>query len=172
VSKRRRYNGLVRRRDNVSGWRKIIATLIEHYIYPAQCAVCVVQRRYHHHHLIKQNTGGNIFKVKLVYGISNATFNNISVISWRSILLVEVIGLPGENHQSVASHWKTWNTDRMVVGFTNTCAIMPITTKVVSSNPDQARCTRYNSIPRLIVYKMCTFSNVKYCMYAFLVRVW
>jgi hypothetical protein len=29
----------------------------------------------------KQNTGGNIFKVRLVYGVSNATFNNISVIS-------------------------------------------------------------------------------------------
>jgi hypothetical protein len=28
----------------------------------------------------------------------NATFNNISVISWRSVLLVEEIGVPGENH--------------------------------------------------------------------------
>ena len=28
----------------------------------------------------------------------NATFNNISVISWRSVLLVEEIGIPGENH--------------------------------------------------------------------------
>jgi hypothetical protein len=30
--------------------------------------------------------------------VFNATFNNISVISWRSILLVEEIGGPGENH--------------------------------------------------------------------------
>jgi hypothetical protein len=29
--------------------------------------------------------------------VSNATFNNISVISWRSVLLVEDIGVPGEN---------------------------------------------------------------------------
>jgi hypothetical protein len=31
-----------------------ISVISEHYIYPAQCAVCVVQRRYHHHHLIKK----------------------------------------------------------------------------------------------------------------------
>jgi hypothetical protein len=36
----------------------------------------------------------------------NATFNNISVISWRSVLLVEETGVPGENHRSVASHWQ------------------------------------------------------------------
>jgi hypothetical protein len=27
----------------------------------------------------------------------NATFNNISVISWRSVLLVNETGVPGEN---------------------------------------------------------------------------
>jgi len=30
--------------------------------------------------------------------VLNATFNNISVISWRSVLLVEETGKPGENH--------------------------------------------------------------------------
>ena len=34
----------------------------------------------------------------------NATFNNISVILWRSVLLVEETGGPGENHRPVASH--------------------------------------------------------------------
>jgi len=34
----------------------------------------------------------------------NATFNSISVISWRSVVLVEETGGPGENHQPVASH--------------------------------------------------------------------
>jgi hypothetical protein len=37
----------------------------------------------------------------------NATFNNISVISWRSVLLVEETGVPGENHRPVASHRQT-----------------------------------------------------------------
>jgi hypothetical protein len=32
--------------------------------------------------------------------VFNATFNNISVLSWRSVLLVEVFGVPRENHQS------------------------------------------------------------------------
>jgi hypothetical protein len=31
--------------------------------------------------------------------VFNATFNNISVISWRSVLLVEKIAVPGENHR-------------------------------------------------------------------------
>jgi anti-sigma factor RsiW len=35
--------------------------------------------------------------------VFNAIFNNISVISWRSVLLVEVTGVPGENHRPVAS---------------------------------------------------------------------
>jgi hypothetical protein len=34
----------------------------------------------------------------------NATFNNISVISWHSVLLVEETRVPRENHRSVASH--------------------------------------------------------------------
>ena len=52
----------------------------------------------------------------------NATFNNISVISWWSVLLVEETGVvrenrlrllveetavPRENHLPVASHWQT-----------------------------------------------------------------
>ena len=39
--------------------------------------------------------------------VFNATFNNISVILWRLILLVEETRVPGENHRSVASHWQT-----------------------------------------------------------------
>jgi hypothetical protein len=34
----------------------------------------------------------------------NATVNDISDMSWRSVLLVEEIGGPGENHRPVASH--------------------------------------------------------------------
>ena len=36
--------------------------------------------------------------------VFNATFNNISVISWRSVLLVEETGVSAENHWPVASH--------------------------------------------------------------------
>ena len=36
--------------------------------------------------------------------VFNATFNNISVISWQSVLLVEETGAPGENHRPATSH--------------------------------------------------------------------
>ena len=35
--------------------------------------------------------------------VFNATFNNISVIMWQSVLLVEETGVPEENHRPVAS---------------------------------------------------------------------
>jgi hypothetical protein len=36
--------------------------------------------------------------------VFNPTFNNISVISWRLVLLMEETGGLGENHQPLASH--------------------------------------------------------------------
>ena len=39
--------------------------------------------------------------------VFNATLNNISVISWKSVLLVEETEVPRENHGPVASHWQT-----------------------------------------------------------------
>ena len=40
----------------------------------------------------------------LGFMVFNATFNNISAISWRSVLLMEETGGPGDKHQPVASH--------------------------------------------------------------------
>ena len=39
--------------------------------------------------------------------VFNVTFNNISVMSWPSVLLVEEIRVLGENHWPVPSHWQT-----------------------------------------------------------------
>ena len=39
--------------------------------------------------------------------VFNAPFNNISVISWRSVLLMEETGVPGEKHWPAANHWQT-----------------------------------------------------------------
>jgi len=39
--------------------------------------------------------------------VFNTTFNNISVISWQSILLLEETRVSGENHRPAASHWYT-----------------------------------------------------------------
>jgi hypothetical protein len=38
-----------------------------------------------------------VLKVKVM--VFNTTFNNISVLSWHSVLLVEEIKVPGENRQ-------------------------------------------------------------------------
>jgi hypothetical protein len=44
------------------------------------------------------------YRIRVRVVVFNATFNNISVISWRSVLLVEETRVPGENHRSAASH--------------------------------------------------------------------
>ena len=44
-------------------------------------------------------------KIWLVgFMVFNATFNNISIILWWSVLLVEESGVPSENHRPVTSH--------------------------------------------------------------------
>ena len=47
------------------------------------------------------------FNKMVWFMVFNATFHNISVISWRSILLVEETGVLWENHRPAASHWQT-----------------------------------------------------------------
>jgi D-alanyl-lipoteichoic acid acyltransferase DltB (MBOAT superfamily) len=37
--------------------------------------------------------------------VLNATFSNISAISWRPVLMVEEAGVPGKNHRPWASNW-------------------------------------------------------------------
>jgi hypothetical protein len=44
--------------------------------------------------------------LSILFMMFNATFNNMSVISWRSVLLVGGNRVPGENHRPVASHWQ------------------------------------------------------------------
>jgi hypothetical protein len=56
--------------------------------------------------------------------VLNATFNNISDMSWHSVLLVEETGGPGENH-------------RLVTSLQLPMQAVPITTDGVSSNLDQ-----------------------------------
>jgi len=65
---------------------------------------------------LKISKGGN--KTRTDYNgwlVFNTTFNNISVISWQSVLLVEETG---ENQQPVVSHWQT------LVGFELTTLVV------------------------------------------------
>jgi hypothetical protein len=46
-----------------------------------------------------------IFKKRCIgFMVFNATFNKISIISCRSVVLVEETGVPGENHRQTLSH--------------------------------------------------------------------
>ncbi len=45
-----------------------------------------------------------LLRVRVMVMMFNTTINNISVISWRSALLVEETAVHGENHQPAASH--------------------------------------------------------------------
>ena len=46
-----------------------------------------------------------VIRVRII--LFNATFNNISVISWRSVLLMDETKAPRETHSSAASHCQT-----------------------------------------------------------------
>ena len=61
------------------------------------------------------------------------TFNNISVISWRSVLVVKETGVLGENYRPIASHWQT------------------VSHNVVSSTPRHERVSNDHDVPYLII---------------------
>jgi hypothetical protein len=61
------------------------------------------------------NTPSNTLDGWVRFMMFNATFNNMSVISWRSVLLVEETGVPGEIHRPAASDWQTL-TDNALSG--------------------------------------------------------
>ena len=48
--------------------------------------------------------------------VLDATFDNISVFSWRSALLVEETGVLGENQRPAASHWQTLSHNVVSIG--------------------------------------------------------
>ena len=55
--------------------------------------------------------------------VFEATFNNISVISWRSVLLVGEIGGPGENHRHVYFSVTNLHSQRQSFTYVNCCDI-------------------------------------------------
>ena len=52
-------------------------------------------------------------KCRFRFMVFHATFNNISAISWRFVLLVEEIGVPGESYWRTLSHNVVSSTPRL-----------------------------------------------------------
>jgi hypothetical protein len=90
--------------------------------------------------------------------VFNATFNNISVISWRSVLLVEETEVPGENHRPVASNWQALLNNVASITPRLLFRIIPlIQWSVMFCRPCFNRFWRLKYIPRLFSEYMLTF---------------
>jgi hypothetical protein len=78
----------------------------------------------------------NFCKCKIIIRIdqNNATFNNISVISWQSVLLMEETGVPGENHRIAASHLQTFSHNVVHLAFELTTSVVISTDCICSCN--------------------------------------
>ena len=62
--------------------------------------------------------------------VLNTLFNNISVIPWRSVLLVEITTVSGENSRPVTSHWQTYHV-MLYLKYTSPWIVLKLTTLVV-----------------------------------------
>jgi hypothetical protein len=54
--------------------------------------------------LEKTNMKIILIRVRVRVMVINATVNNISAISWQSVLFVEETGVPGENKRPASNH--------------------------------------------------------------------
>ena len=52
--------------------------------------------------------------------VFSGIFNNILAISWRSVLLVEETGEPGEIHRPITSHFQTLSHNRVNLAMSKT----------------------------------------------------
>ena len=65
---------------------------------------CLRQVEHIHNTNVRETRPENHEGIAWLFMVLNATFNNISVISWQSALLVAETEGTGENHRPVASH--------------------------------------------------------------------
>ena len=90
--------------------------------------------------------------------VFNATFNNISVMSWLLVLLVEETGVPGENHRPVASHSQTLSQN--VVHLTAPWSRFELTTSVVIGTDCIGSCkSNYHTITAMTAPSLKHFWN-------------
>jgi hypothetical protein len=82
--------------------------------------------------------------------VFNATFNNISIISWLLVLLMDETGVPVENLRPVASHWQTYHImffHFCCIEYTSPRAGFELTTLVVIGTDSTGSCkSNYHTI--------------------------
>jgi hypothetical protein len=97
--------------------------------------------------------------------VFNTTFNNIPVISWRSVLLVEETRVPGENHRPVANHRQTlshimlYRVHLAWVGFELSTFVVIVDLSVflrIKCNPHSSRLPIYICTVLINVRLQCT----------------
>ena len=83
--------------------------------------------------------------------VFNDTFNNISVISWRSVLLVEETGGPEENHRPAASHWQLYH---MMLYTSPWAGVEPTTSVVIGTDCIGGCKSNYHTITAMTATKI------------------
>jgi hypothetical protein len=86
--------------------------------------------------------------------VFNATFNNISVISWRSVLLVEETGVSGENHRPATSYWQI------------------LSHNVISSTPYMRQVRQIKAYPTVSINRVTDMVNKCKIWFSFPFFVW
>ena len=93
--------------------------------------------------MILERTLYNLYFL-FVFMLFNVTFNNISVISWWSVLLVEETGVPGENFLPVTSEvtYKLYN----IMLYTSPCSRFELTSVVIGTDCTSSFESNYHTI--------------------------
>jgi hypothetical protein len=108
----------------------------------------------------------NVDKSRVMVVVFTATSNNnISVISWRLVLLVKETGVPKENHRPVASDWQTLSHN-VILSTPRLSAIRTKTKSVVIGTDCIGSCkSNYHTINTYMWYCMTS------CYKSFITRV-
>ena len=101
--------------------------------------------------------------------VFHATFNNISVILWQLVSLVEETGVPGENHRSFTSHWQLYHI--MFIEYNSLRAGGKLTTLMVIGTDCIGSYKSYYHVITVTTAPSCLYCFEK-CIYMYCKRVY
>ena len=100
--------------------------------------------------------------------VFNATFNNISVIWWQSVLLEEDTGVPGENHRPVESHIMLYDYILPWTGFELTTLVVIGTDWKMSVIMAAKNYFLNKNIPEEFINSTYLFILISICVFSFI----